>query len=598
MSNTPQRRQPFVLTATVDFPDDVGRGAYTPELLDELMATFAGIGVKRIHWLYYGDIDPDSYWAGSIFDWMDYGPQTLKAIGEPLAAAVPAAHRHGMEIVGVLKPYDLGASGTVPEGSPDPRATNLKQIGGTVLFGIPFQQQHRHTLIKRRPFEAPANLHHVAVRKIRLLKAGDSPTRLGKEHLEIWTSTDNYGYERRNVEFTVGEAVEPAPREVLDSFGRVLTTKGAPVRTLTLEGLSITDPYVLLTTNFKDRSADFRNTAVGMIEVYGDEPGPLPISVATRSGLWDSPRDFRSHGLEFDSGFGHYLCDLDVDNTWEKENIRWRSVSDDGVIAFARGKNETLPCAPCEAYPEVRKLWSGWVDRILATGVDGLALRLNSHGTFTDEPLEYGFNEPLVEEYRQRFGGDLLADGADLAKLAQLRGEHLTSFVHETHAKVRQAGKKMMVHAHPDGYAARPNSRQFFGISANVAFDWRSWFKDGLVDASVMRTSRLAAVPDASPGEARRAPLSHILAEPVADEALALAQETDVSMYYNGFVGLMGIDEYLGDLERIYRDERFAGFDLYESAGLLNPSDDGSRLEPQRDTLERVSAKLSELGVS
>ena len=69
MSNTPQRRQPFVLTATVDFPDDVGRGAYTPELLDELMATFAGIGVKRIHWLYYGDIDPDSYWAGSIFDW-------------------------------------------------------------------------------------------------------------------------------------------------------------------------------------------------------------------------------------------------------------------------------------------------------------------------------------------------------------------------------------------------------------------------------------------------------------------------------------------------------------------------------------------------
>ena len=438
----------------------------------------------------------------------------------------------------------------------------------------------------------------MAVRKIRLLKAGDSPTRLGKEHLEIWTSTDNYGYERRNVEFTVGEAVEPAPREVLDSFDRVLTTKGAPVRTLTLEGLSITDPYVLLTTNFKDRSADFRNTAVGMIEVYGDEPGPLPISVATRSGLWDSP------GTSAATASSSIRGSATICATWtwtirgrKRISVGARSPTT-ALLPSLEGRTRLFPALRARPTRRSRKLWSGWVDRILATGVDGLALRLNSHGTFTDEPLEYGFNEPLVEEYRQRFGGDLLEDGADLAKLAQLRGEHLTSFVHETHAKVRQAGKKMMVHAHPDGYAARPNSRQFFGISANVAFDWRSWFKDGLVDASVMRTSRLAAVPDASPGEARRAPLSHILAEPVADEALALAQETDVSMYYNGFVGLMGIDEYLGDLERIYRDERFAGFDLYESAGLLNPSDDGSRLEPQRDTLERVSAKLSELGVS
>ena len=109
------RRERFMLSATVDFPDDTRTGIYTPELLDEMMVQLKSMGVRRIYWLYYGDVDPDSYWAGSILR-MAYGPQTLERIGEPLKAAVPVAHKHGMEIFGVLKPYDVGLSGTYPKG--------------------------------------------------------------------------------------------------------------------------------------------------------------------------------------------------------------------------------------------------------------------------------------------------------------------------------------------------------------------------------------------------------------------------------------------------------------------------------------------------
>ena len=112
----PSRQQPFLLSATVDFPDDVRAGVYTHALLDQMMSQLKSLGVGRIYWLYYGDIDPASFWAGNLFDYMEYGRRTLEEIGEPLKAAVPLAHRHGLEIYGVLKPFNTGLAGTYPEG--------------------------------------------------------------------------------------------------------------------------------------------------------------------------------------------------------------------------------------------------------------------------------------------------------------------------------------------------------------------------------------------------------------------------------------------------------------------------------------------------
>ena len=118
------RRSPFLLSAYVDFRADVEHGTYTPEVLDEMMARFRRMGIRRVYWWYDGDIDPDSYWFnGLINSSAAYGPETLARIGEPVKAAVPAAHEHGLELFGILYPYSLGASETYPEGSPQAGAT-------------------------------------------------------------------------------------------------------------------------------------------------------------------------------------------------------------------------------------------------------------------------------------------------------------------------------------------------------------------------------------------------------------------------------------------------------------------------------------------
>ena len=438
------------------------------------------------------------------------------------------------------------------------------------------------------------------VRRIKLFKADESPTRITAENLEIWTSSNNYGYQRKEVRFDVVEAVEPSRREVIDYYGDVVTAKGAPVRTLILEGLD--DMYILVTTGIGDGEPDFINTAVGMIEANGPEPDPLPIVVATRSGMGHNVRDFREDGLDFDNGFGLQQTFLDVDNgsalRYEDYGNWWRETANGGVIAFARGANEYLPATPCEMYPEVRKLWDGWVDGIIDAGVDGLDVRVSHHGGLVNEPYEYGFNEPVVEEFARRHGRTPSDSTEDTRLMSELRGEHFTEFMSETSKRVRGAGGKMQVHLHTEAFRDDACHGQMMGFPANIHFDWKRWLSDGLVDGITLRTSWFEALESPSEDQAYRARLSYRLDDPVVEDALDTAKRLGIPVYLNRYIDrAIGIDEYLEDVETTLHDDRFAGFDVYELAHLARPVPDGTRLEEYKGRIGRITEKAKELGL-
>ena len=592
--------RPFILSCTVDFPDDIGNGPFNHALLDKMMLDCVSMGVSRIYWLYYGDAEPESYWGGGLYyhRLIDHGRRTLDTIGEPLKAVVPIAHKHGLEIYGVLKPYNTGASGSYPEGSPEPMPNDIPRIGGSVLQVIPFLDRYPHTRLRRHSPDTPPGLGNVPITKVRLLKKDDSPTRVRKENLEVWTSPNNYRYERKDVSFDLAEAVEPAPREVRDYYGELVTAKGAPVRTLTLTGLSLTDRFILVTTNFTEGDGDFENTGMGMVEAYGDATDPLPIVVANRSSVWLRPRDFRTYGLEFDSGFGTLMATLDEDTTVPKNDTGWSSLQSGGLIAFSRGKNEYLPGMACEVYPEVRKLWDGWIDRMLETGVDGIDLRISSHGNIVDEPWEYGFNEPVLDEYRRRYGEEPRGDGSDIDRISKIRGDHYTDFVRETSEKVRRAGKKMQFHMHTEAFRPDPVHGQIMGFPPNLRFDWRSWLNQEWIDAITLRTSWFEAWEDRPDGPPNRSRLKTAMDDAVVKEALNLTRELDIPAYLNRYLSrAVGLDEYLSDMEAAFHDPRLDGFDLYEYSVLAHATPDGSRLEPVDDSMERIAAKAKDLGL-
>lgn len=589
----------FVLSATVDFPDDVRTGPYDANLIGLLFDRLRALGVRRVYWLYYGDVDQESYCAGNLIQMMQYGSDTLQKIGEPVAAAVPIAHAKGLELYAVLKPFNTGIAATEPpSGSLPPGAA--ERVGGRVVQQIPFVERFPHTRIKRRVVaDSCVGLGTERfIETIRLKKADAKPTRIDRNNVQVWTSPNNERYTLWDGDFRLQETVETAPADVTDYNGARLTSGGDPVRVLTLSGLSVQDPYVLVTTTFDDEHGDFRNSAVAMMEVRDNRGVGLPLVVATRGAMWAGPRSFRDGGLDFDSGFGHCAVTLDIDNSRVEAGPWWNKVNSGGIVGAAVCKNDHV-VAPCVYYPEVRRLWRGWIERLVAAGVDGVDIRVSTHSTLTDDDQAFGFNEPVLAAYSNAYGTEPSGSDSDLRRLSELRGDRYTEFLREACAYVRGHGKKFQVHLHAEAFRDDPCHGRLMGFPSNVRFDWRTWLDEGLLDGVTLRTSWFEALEEASGDRGPARHLDDVLSDDVAREMLERCGTAGVSVYMNRYIDRsIEIDEYVDDIRRIHADERFAGFDIYETAHLLRAGPDGGDLDRYRGRYDRILAASKALGLA
>ena len=91
--------------------------------------------------------------------------------------------------------------------------------------------------------------------------------------------------------------------------------------------------------------------------------------------------------------------------------------------------------AICFEYPEARKaLIDTYVDLATRSKYQGILFYLYIeafHSRFNDE---FGFNKPIVDEYKRRYGVDITHENFDVYSLAHLRGEYLTQFFRELRA--------------------------------------------------------------------------------------------------------------------------------------------------------------------
>lgn len=131
------------------------------------------------------------------------------------------------------------------------------------------------------------------------------------------------------------------------------------------------------------------------------------------------------------------------------------------------------------AYPEVRqymlKVIRAFSDRF---DLDGVFLSLRSHSPPPGHADQFGFNEPVVQEYRHRYGRDILREPFDLEKWRNLRGEFFTTFLKEVKDHLKSRGQKLAVGVQQGEYLGPP-----FG---NMRIQWRRWVSDGIVDQLVV----------------------------------------------------------------------------------------------------------------
>lgn len=131
------------------------------------------------------------------------------------------------------------------------------------------------------------------------------------------------------------------------------------------------------------------------------------------------------------------------------------------------------------AYPEVRQYMleviRAFSDRF---DLDGVFLSLRTHSPPPGHADQFGFNEPVVQEYKRRYGRDILREPFDVEKWRNLRGEFFTTFLREVRDHLKSRGQKLAVGVQQGEYLGPP-----FG---NMRIQWRRWVTDGIVDQLVV----------------------------------------------------------------------------------------------------------------
>jgi hypothetical protein len=127
------------------------------------------------------------------------------------------------------------------------------------------------------------------------------------------------------------------------------------------------------------------------------------------------------------------------------------------------------------AYPEARQYWDGLVkDIVTRYDVDGISMDTRSECMNPEYADEFGFNAPVVEEFKRRYGVDILQEDFDLEKWRQLRGEYFTQLLKELSDVIHSKGKQFALWTGQGDYIGYP--------LGNMKLEWRKWLTEKTVD--------------------------------------------------------------------------------------------------------------------
>jgi len=133
----------------------------------------------------------------------------------------------------------------------------------------------------------------------------------------------------------------------------------------------------------------------------------------------------------------------------------------------------------CLAYPEVRSHFcSRFMNLLQNAEFDGLFVCLRSQSRPADFADQFGFNEPVRQDYLARYGRDICNEDFDLRAWRDLLGEYLTTFLSELRHRLNRSGVWLAVGV--------PRSDVIGPPMGNTTLYWRDWVKEGLVDELII----------------------------------------------------------------------------------------------------------------
>ena len=131
------------------------------------------------------------------------------------------------------------------------------------------------------------------------------------------------------------------------------------------------------------------------------------------------------------------------------------------------------------AFPEARAYAVSYNRRFLENyPFDGIAINFRNEFGHADFGDQYGFGQPIVDEYQRRYKVNILREQFDLEQWRHLCGEYLTQFIRELSEAVHSKNKSLIVGIGQGNYIGLPNG--------NMYVDWQGWVKSQQVDGLVI----------------------------------------------------------------------------------------------------------------
>jgi hypothetical protein len=227
-------------------------------------------------------------------------------------------------------------------------------------------------------------------------------------------------------------------------------------------------------------------------QIYRDvDPDKTAVEAAHRRGM-----EIWGVGTMFDWGSSADTpCSGDFPHNSESrlrlEHPEWVPVDRSGALRQG---------GPIElAYPAARRaLVDLHMKFMRRDGYDGMLFITYAENYSMRFQDEFGFNDPIVQEFKKRTGLDIRAK--PFTRMASrddwyaLRGEYVTAYLRELKAELAKSGKKLGLFVNPGRtHFPQPwNVPELMMTGGHIYFDLETWVRDGLVDELIAYGSSAA----------------------------------------------------------------------------------------------------------
>jgi uncharacterized lipoprotein YddW (UPF0748 family) len=236
--------------------------------------------------------------------------------------------------------------------------------------------------------------------------------------------------------------------------------------------------------------AFYRSKVVAVFDrMYGDE-GAILADVLQRFDPYDvSVREAKRRGLKViaqTSLFDHWFPGLE--DRYYEQHPELLMVDRQGQRLYFQG-------VPCYAEPGAQDYCLAEIKELVERGAEGISFEMDSHqsdwwppGYGERSADSFGFNPPLVKEFQNRYGVNVLKEEFDRQKWYALHGEFFTRFLRRVKNELKD--KSLTVGITPEGflaYGANASRVVSFGYvsqapACRIDLEWRKWLEEGIVD--------------------------------------------------------------------------------------------------------------------